>query len=30
MAIFQIAEYEVKTDAVDKVKHAIQEFVHQE
>ena len=28
MAIFQIAEYEVKTDAFDKVKHAIQEFVH--
>ena len=28
MAIFQIAEYEVKPEAVDKVKHAIQEFVH--
>jgi quinol monooxygenase YgiN len=28
MAIFQIAEYEVKSDAVDKVKHAIQEFIH--
>ena len=28
MAIFQIAEYEVKADAVDKVKQAIQEFVH--
>jgi|SRR5215471_1815636 len=28
MAIFQIAEYEVKPEAVDKVKHAIQAFVH--
>ena len=28
MAIFQIAEYEVNTDAVDKVKQAIREFVH--
>jgi quinol monooxygenase YgiN len=28
MAIFQIAEYEVKSDAVEKVKQAIREFVH--
>ena len=28
MAIFQIAEYEVKSDAVDKVKQAIQQFIH--
>ena len=28
MAIFQIAEYEVKADAVEKVKHAVQKFIH--
>lgn len=28
MAIFQIAEYEVKPEAVDKVKQAVREFVH--
>jgi quinol monooxygenase YgiN len=28
MAIFQIAEYEVNPEAVEKVKHAILKFVH--
>ena len=28
MAIFQIAEYDVKPDAVARVKQAVQEFVH--
>jgi len=28
MPIFQIAEYEVKPDAVDRVKQAVHEFVH--
>jgi quinol monooxygenase YgiN len=28
MPIFQVAEYQVKPSAVDKVKRAVQEFVH--
>jgi quinol monooxygenase YgiN len=28
MAIFQIAEYQVKPEAIDRVKQAAQEFVH--